>query len=116
MTQIKIDGEAVEVRDRTCAYRACLWVGRYVHRSAAGASGCSARTASKLSCLTRDNHGCPGGEREKVELARVHGDGCSGARYPIKVKTSRGSRVRCLGCGALIPRWAIINIEQEQTK
>jgi len=54
----------VEVRDRDCKKRSCLVIGHYTHRSITGASGCSNWTDANLSCLTRDNHGCP----EKIKL------------------------------------------------
>lgn len=49
----------VEVKDKDCPKRACFYYGHYTHHTACGSSGCSSRTADDLSCLRRDNHGCP---------------------------------------------------------
>jgi hypothetical protein len=49
----------VDVNHRDCPKRPCFYYGHYTHYSAAGASGCSHWTDKDLSCLQRDNHGCP---------------------------------------------------------
>ena len=50
----------VEVNYCDCPKRSCFYYGYYTHHSAAGKSGCSSWSAKELSCLHRDNHGCPG--------------------------------------------------------
>ncbi len=49
----------VKVLDRDCPKRTCFRYGYYTHHNAAGYSGCFSRTDNSLSCLYRDNFGCP---------------------------------------------------------
>jgi len=49
----------VDVNHKDCPKRDCFYYGHYTHHSSAGMSGVSSRTADTLSCLRRDNHGCP---------------------------------------------------------
>ncbi len=60
----------VFVREKQCRSKPCFRPGHYTHHTACGASGCSSRTDDNVSCLTRENHGCPktaapSGEKEK---------------------------------------------------
>ncbi len=49
----------VDVNHKDCPKRTCFYYGHYTHHNAAGSSGVSSRTADEMSCLRRDNHGCP---------------------------------------------------------
>jgi hypothetical protein len=49
----------VDVNYRDCPKRVCFRCGLYTHHNSVGYSGCSSSTATELSCLRRDNHGCP---------------------------------------------------------
>lgn len=60
---------SVNVNSLECKHYKCFVPGRYTHHTACGASGCSSRTADRLSCLTRDNRGCPE-IKEKILLKR----------------------------------------------
>lgn len=44
----------VDVNYKDCPKRSCFYYGSYTHLSSGGSS-----TATKLTCLRRDNHGCP---------------------------------------------------------
>jgi hypothetical protein len=49
----------VDVNYRDCPKLSCFYYGHYTHHTSCGMSGCSSRTDEELSCLRRDNHGCP---------------------------------------------------------
>lgn len=57
--KLKIRKQIVDVNSSKCKKYKCLRIGYYTHHNAAGNSGISARTDDELSCITRDNFGCP---------------------------------------------------------
>jgi len=59
--KIKVGSKFVlcSVNELICRKRKCFNPGYYIHRC-----GWGFETAKKMSCLTRDNHGCP----EKKEI------------------------------------------------
>lgn len=105
--QMKIDGRTVDVRVRQCKDYACLIVGRYNHHSACGSSGCGSSYAGHLSCLTRDNRGCPEHPHGRQERT-YHAHDCPGPRYLHTVRSGRGN-ARCKNCGRLVPKAAIVD-------
>lgn len=110
ITKLKIGGKEVSVNYEACEFLECLRIGTYTHRTSCGASGCSARTADGLSCLTRDNHGCPT-NRRRLTAKEIHGD-CPG-RFPFRIKSDTG-KVRCVACGKLVPRWVAKKLQEEK--
>jgi len=116
---INIDGRRVDVLERACRWRTCLRVGRYTHRTAAGASGCSARTDENLSCLTRDERGCPQDffSRRKLTLEEAHseGDNPDMPRFAWTVRKPSDRMIRCMcGCDRLFPRWMVYDWERRR--
>jgi hypothetical protein len=49
----------VDVNHKDCPRRKCFHYGHYTHTSPVGFNGTSSRTSDHISCLYRDNHGCP---------------------------------------------------------
>ena len=101
--KIKIDGQDVRVLRADCRDNSCLVVGRYVHHSSAGASGHSSWSDKELSCITRDNHGCPPEDKQRLNPDALHH--CEKPRFGSKIKQRNGARVKCYTCGKLVPRW-----------
>ena len=49
----------VDVNNKWCRHKECFVPGFFTHHTAAGMSGISAWSDSQMSCIQRDNHGCP---------------------------------------------------------
>lgn len=111
MPYIDVEGRRVEVVSQECRWLRCLRPGYHTIRSAAGASGCSARTETTLSCVRWTDYGCPPNakERFKATLEDVH-EGRPRFAWCLQ-KPGRGN-VRCLCCHQLFPRWLVYEWQQ----
>jgi len=63
--------------------------------------------------MTRNYRGCPT-ELKKKEPQLFHGATCSKPLYRENVTRAGKSAVKCLKCGAKIPRWAVLEEKAAQ--
>ncbi len=105
----KHDGKMqdVKVAEEACKTKPCLRIGYYTHYTACGSSGCSYRTDDRLSCLTRDNHGCPESLPQPQSSPNAAICPYCGRRNNSALKDIRTYHrdAMCESCGRLFTMW-----------